>query len=256
MYEDFAKVYDEFMTVIPYTDWADYAEKLFEVHGVKPELVLDLCCGTGSLTLEMAQRGYDMIGVDGSVEMLDVAREKTLEAGKQDEILYLNQDMREFELYGTVQAILCTCDSLNYLLDEEDLLTVFHLAENYLEPGGLFLFDLNTEYKYKTLLGDNTFADCSEDAAFIWQNYYYEDEKVNEYELTLFLKNDKGTYDRSEETHLQKAFEPGKVIELLEKAHFKVEAVYDAFSLEKPHPESERMTFVAREVRPKQLPEE
>ena len=97
MYEDFAKVYDEFMTVIPYTDWADYAEKLFLRHGLKPQLVLDLCCGTGSLTLEMARRGYDMIGIDNSFEMLDEALRKTEEEGKTGQILYLQQDMREFE---------------------------------------------------------------------------------------------------------------------------------------------------------------
>ncbi len=256
MYEDFAKVYDEFMTVIPYTDWADYAEKLFLKHGLRPQLVLDLCCGTGSLTLEMARRGYDMIGIDNSFEMLDEALRKTEEEGKTGQILYLQQDMREFELYGTVQSILCTCDSLNYLLAEEDVFTVFALAENYLEPGGLFLFDLNTQYKYQTLLSDNTFADCSDDAAFIWQNYYYEEEKINEYELTLFLKNEEGTYQRSNETHLQKAYDPERIIELLEKAHFKVEAVYDAFTFDAPRKDSERLTFVAREVREKQLPEE
>lgn len=251
MYEDFARVYDEFMTTIPYTDWADYAEKLFQHHGVKPKLVLDLCCGTGSLTLEMAQRGYDMIGVDGSFEMLDEARQKTLEAGKGEDILYLLQDMREFELYGTVQSILCTCDSLNYLLDEEDLRTVFRLAENYLENDGLLMFDMNTEYKYKTLLADNTFADTTEDAAFIWQNYYYEEEKVNEYDLTLFLRGEDGSYQRKEETHLQKAYDKEAVIKMLEEAHLKVEGVYDAFTLEEAREDSERITFVARQYRPK-----
>ena len=252
MYQEFANIYDEFMQTIPYSDWADYVETLWKHHGLKPSLVLDLGCGTGSLTTELCKRGYDMIGADASFEMLTIAREKALQEGLQDKILYLLQDMREFELYGTVQSIICTCDSLNYLLEEDDLAEVFRLAENYLEPPGLFMFDMNTEYKYEKVLGDNVFAETSDDAAFIWENSYYPEEKINEYQVTFFEATDrKNHYERFEETHLQKAYSIDTVKRLLEAAHFTVEGIYDAFTLNPPTETTERVTFVARETRPK-----
>ncbi|MBQ7916190.1 MAG: class I SAM-dependent methyltransferase, partial [Firmicutes bacterium] len=134
MYQQFAEVYDEFMQDVPYSQWADYIEALWRHHGLQPHLVLDLACGTGSLTVELAKRGYDMIGADQSEDMLYQAREKAEE--EEQEILFLEQDMREFELYGTVDSIVCTCDSLNYLLEDEDVQQVFKLADNYLDPGG------------------------------------------------------------------------------------------------------------------------
>ena len=252
MYENFAHLYDEFMQTIPPEEWADYIEQLLEKHQSRPHLVLDLACGTGSLALELDRRGYDMIGVDGSEEMLQQAGEKARQAGKAEEILFLCQDMREFELYGTVDLVVCTCDSLNYLLEEEDIRQVFALVENYLDQGGLFLFDLNTEYKYKEILGEQTFADTAEDGAFIWDNYYYEDEKINEYEVTFFEETENGLYRRSQETHYQKAYQPEDIRKWLEEAHLKVEAVYDSFTLNQPDEHSERITFVAREVREKQ----
>lgn len=252
MYETFARVYDEFMQQIPAARWADYAEALWKHFCLKPELVLDLCCGTGSVTLELCRRGYDMIGIDASAQMLSRAREKTAEAGYSDKILYVQQDMREFELYGTVDSILCTCDSLNYLSSEQELLQVFMLAENYLGPGGLLLFDLNTEYTFSRILSDNTFADTTDDAAFIWQNYYYEKEKINEYQVTFFRKDpDSGLYERSQETHYEKAFDPLRVEQLLEQAHLKPEGIFETFRLEPAAENSERITFAAREYRAK-----
>jgi len=253
IYEDFASVYDEFMETYSAKEWADYAEKLWEKHGLKPNLVLDLACGTGSLCEELTNRGYDMTGVDASEEMLLIAREKAMEAGISDKILYLQQDMREFELYGTVDSILSTCDSLNYILEEEDLLQVFRLAENYLDQGGLLMFDLNTEYQFREVLGTGTFADTREDAAFIWQNYFYEDEKINEYQVTFFHQDSQSEdrYLRSEETHYEKAYSVETVKRLLEEAQFKVEGIYETFTLNAPTEESGRITFVARELRPK-----
>lgn len=249
MYESFASVYDEFMQTIPAGQWADYAERLFETFlPEKPELVLDLACGTGSLCLEMDQRGYNMIGVDASTDMLLEAQRKAQEKGRQNEILFLNQDMRSFELYGTVGAILCTCDSLNYLLEEEDLLQVFRLAENYLDPGGVFLFDMNTQYLYEKVLADNVFADTAEDAAFIWENDYDPEKRMNEYAVTFFKKEGK-LYRRSEEVHLERAYPVKTVTDLLTEAHLQVEGVFDAFSLDEPKMESERIVFVAREKR-------
>ena len=248
MYQEFAKIYDEFMQDIPEKDWADYIELLWKEHNIKPQLVLDLACGTGRITSELQSRGYDMIGADASADMLDIARERAEEKGQ--DILYLLQDMREFELYGTVGSVICTCDSLNYLLQEEEIAEVFRLAENYLDPGGLLVFDVNTAYKFETILGDNTFADVAENAAFIWQNYFYQDEKINEYQVTFFCQND-DSYERHEETHYERAYDLGKLQDLLSQNHLKVEGIYDAFTLKPPTETSERVFFVAREQRKK-----
>ena len=158
------------------------------------------------MTELLAEAGFDMIGVDNSEDMLELAMEKRLVSGH--DILYLLQDMQEFELYGTVGAIVSVCDSINYITDEEELLEVFRLANNYLDPHGIFLFDFNTEYKYREILGDNTFAEEREECSFIWENYYDPEEEINEYELTLFVREeeDPELYRRYQETHFQKAY--------------------------------------------------
>lgn len=178
-YTSFASVYDIFMDNIPYEEWAEYLSGLLAEYEVTDGIVLDLGCGTGTLTELMAARGFDMIGVDYSEEMLEIAMEKRAESGR--DILYLLQDMREFELYGTVRAVISICDSLNYITEEEELEEVFRLVNNYLDPEGVFIFDFNTVYKYREILGDQTIAESREDCSFIWDNYYYEEEQINEY---------------------------------------------------------------------------
>ncbi|MDD2981692.1 MAG: class I SAM-dependent methyltransferase, partial [Hespellia sp.] len=146
-YTSFASVYDTFMDNVPYEEWSEYLEGFLREYGIKDGLLLDLGCGTGTMTEIFAARGYDMIGVDNSGEMLQIAMEKREKSGH--DILYLLQDMREFELYGTVRAIYSVCDSLNYIAEEEDLEQVFRWVNNYLDPAGVFIFDFNTEYKYR-----------------------------------------------------------------------------------------------------------
>ena len=187
-YTSFARVYDTFMDNVPYKEWADYLGKILKEYGIDDGLVLDLGCGTGSMTEMLASSGYDMIGVDNAEEMLEIAMEKKVESGH--DILYLLQDMREFELYGTVRAVISACDSVNYITDDEDLTEVFRLVNNYLDPEGLFVFDFNTEYKYREILGEQTIAEDREECSFIWDNYYDEDERINEYELTLFVRDE------------------------------------------------------------------
>lgn len=165
--------------------------------------MLDLGCGTGSLTELMARSGYDMIGIDNSGEMLQIAMNKRNASGL--DILYLLQDMRGFELYGTVRAVISICDSMNYMMEYEELVEVFRLVNNYLDPKGVFIFDLNTEYKYREMLADNTFAEDREESSFIWNNFYDEEDKVNEYDLTLFVKEGE-LYRKFEETHYQRAY--------------------------------------------------
>lgn len=204
-YTSFAAVYDTFMDNIPYEEWKSYLKELLKEYGVQDGLVLDLGCGTGTMTELLAADGYDMIGMDNSEEMLEIAREKQIKSGH--EILYLLQDMREFELYGTVGAVFSICDSLNYITEPEELKQVFRWVNNYLDPGGIFIFDFNTEYKYREVLGDQTIAEAREDCSFIWDNYYYEEERINEYELNLFIREDAESetegdlYRRFRETH-------------------------------------------------------
>lgn len=245
MYESFARVYDTFMDNVPYEEWSVYLKELLRREGIEEGLILELGCGTGSMTELLAKAGYDMIGVDNSSEMLEIAMEKKDATGS--DILYLLQDMREFELYGTVRAVISVCDSLNYITEEEDLLEVFRLVNNYLDPEGLFIFDLNTIYKYEELLGDNTIAENREECSFIWENSYFEDEQINEYDLTLFLRREDGLYRKYEETHYQRAYDLEVVRELIEEAGMKLEAVYDAFTFDAPTNESERVYFVVRE---------
>lgn len=245
-YTSFAEVYDTFMDNVPYEEWAEYLTELLREYDIEDGLVLDLGCGTGSLTEILAAKGYDMIGADSSTEMLEIAMEKKAESGQ--DILYLLQDMREFELYGTVRAVVSVCDCVNYITDEKDLEQVFRLVNNYLDPEGIFIFDFNTEYKYKVILGEQTIAEDREDCSFIWDNYYYEDEGMNEYELTLFIKEeDSDLYRKYQEMHYQKAYTLEEVRELVEWSGLEFVTAYDAYTREAPSETSERICVVARE---------
>ena len=244
-YTSFAQVYDTFMDNIPYEEWGEYLTGLLEEYGVKNGLVLELGCGTGSMTEILAAKGYDMIGADNSGEMLEIAMEKRDESGH--DILYLLQDMREFELYGTVSAVVSVCDSVNYITEEEELEEEFRLVNNYLDPKGIFIFDFNTKYKYQKVLGDRTIAEKRDECSFIWDNYYYEDEEMNEYELTLFIQEKGNLYRKFEEVHLQRAYTLEQMIRLVKKSGLEFVTAYDAFTREQPTDTSERIYMVARE---------
>lgn len=243
-YSGFAEVYDLFMDNVPYEEWNTYLTELLKEYGVSDGLVLELGCGTGKMTRLLAKAGYDMIGVDNSEEMLQIAKETGEE---EDNILYLLQDMREFELYGTVRAVVSICDSMNYILEEEDLLEVFRLVNNYLDPGGIFIFDMNTIYKYQELLGETTICENREEGSFIWDNYFDEEEQINQYDLTLFIKEEDERYRKYEETHFQRAYQVEIISELLKKAGMEYVTAYDAFTHEPVKKDSERIYIVARE---------
>lgn len=225
-YTGFAEVYDLFMDQVPYEKWSRRITEILKEYGIPDGLVLDLGCGTGSMTELLAGAGYDMIGVDASEEMLELAYEKRAESGH--DILYLLQDMREFELYGTVRAIVSVCDSLNYITEEEELLHVFRLVRNYLDPDGVFFLDMNTIYKYSKMLGETTIAENREEGSFIWENYYDPEEQLNQYDLTLYIRDEDDRYTRFEETHIQKAYALERVLELLQQAGMKAEQIFDS----------------------------
>lgn len=244
-YGRFAGVYDVFMDNVNYREWADYIIETLAQDGIRDGLVLELGCGTGTVTEMLADAGYDMIGIDNSEEMLAEAMEKRAESGH--DILYLLQDMQDFELYGTVRAVISVCDSMNYLTDEEDLEYLFALVNNYLDPGGLFIFDMNTVYKYQEMIGDSTIAENREEGSFIWENTYDEESGINEYALTLFLPDTDGRYEKVEEVHYQRAYPLEQIKTLLQSSGLKLLAVYDAYTREAPRADSGRLTFIAKE---------
>ncbi len=258
-YTGFARVYDLFMDNVPYGEWSRYLLSLLKEYGAKDGIVLELGCGTGKMTRLLSRAGYDMIGIDNSEEMLQMAREAEYEAKEypavqaesqsREDILYLLQDMREFELYGTVKAVVSICDCVNYILEEEELLQVFRLVNNYLDPGGVFIFDLNTLYKYREVLGENVICENREEGSFIWENFYDEKEKLNQYDLTLFLREEESSplYRKYEETHFQRGYELKQVKMLLEQAGMEVLAVYDGYTREPVREDSQRVTVIARE---------
>lgn len=241
-YTSFSQVYDLFMDNVPYEEWGKYLASLFKEYEIEDGLLLDLGCGTGKLTRIMEGYGYDMIAIDNSFEMLNLAREHSDES-----ILYLMQDMREFELYGTVRGIYSACDCINYILEEDELREVFALANNYLDSGGVFVFDINSPYKYKELLAENTFAETREEGSFIWENYYDEEDGINEYDLTLYIKDNEESFLRFQEVHYQKCYELSTIKRLLEEAGMKFVAAYDAYTYEPVSEESEKILVIARE---------
>lgn len=244
-YTGFAEVYDLFMDDVPYEEWGKFILEILKEYGIADGLVLDLGCGTGKMTEYLAGAGYDMIGIDLSEEMLEEAVRRKEVSGH--DILYLCQDMREFELYGTVRAIVSVCDSINYVLEEEELLQIFRLAaRNYLDYGGLFIFDLNTEYKYREILGEQTIAENREEGSFIWENVYDEEESINEYHLTLFIREKSGYYKKYEEWHYQKAYKIERVKALVEEAGLEWIGVFDGFTREAAKEDSERVCVICR----------
>ena len=236
-YGAFAAVYDRLMEDIPYEDWCGLLVRMLDGFGIRDGLVAELGCGTGTLTELLARRGFDMIGIDSSEQMLSRAAEKKAASGLN--ILYLLQDMRGFELYGTVRAVVSLCDTMNYLADVQELQTVIRLADNYLDPGGVFIFDLKTDAYYRRV-GDSSFSDADEEASYIWENQYDPAARDNEYFLTLFLPENStaeescgpqaagGLYRRFDEYHRQHAFLPEEISAAAAAAGMRLAGIFDA----------------------------
>ena len=255
-YSSLARFYDQLNSEIDYSAWADFVETCFARYlNKKPELVLDLACGTGSMTIELASRGYDMIGIDGSGEMLSEAFSRNLSTGKS--ILFLEQDMRSFELYGTVGAVTCCLDSLNYLLGEGELSTCFSLVHNYLDPDGLFLFDMNTPYKFEHVYGSNHYVlegelppiEEGERPSSIfcgWQNEFHADTAICDFDLSLFEEIEDGTYIRSDEHQQERCYTREEIEDALKKNNLELIGVFSDWSFSPVTDTTERWYFVAR----------
>ncbi len=245
MYESFARVYDTFMDNVPYSQWAEDYVEILKNHGIEDGILLDLGCGTGSLTLRLQEKGYDMIGVDYSMDMLHIAREKS----EGRDILYLEQDMREFELYGTVRAVLCVCDSINYILEPDEVVDVFSLVDNYLDPNGLFIFDFNTDYKYREIIGERVIAEDRDDMSFIWDNYYDEESHINEYALSIFVREQEDLYRKFQEFHYQRGYTLEEMKGFLEEAGLVFLSAQDGDEGGPVRPDSGRIRVIAKEVK-------
>ncbi len=245
MYRDFAFYYDRLMSDVDYAGWADYIVEIIKRNKLRPELIADLGCGTGSFCLEMAKRGYDMIGIDLSSEMLSCARQKALEAGA--DILFLNQDMTSFELYGTVDVITCLVDSINYITYKSDLKRLFKLVRNYLNPAGLFIFDINTPYKFEAVFSSNVFCETSEEVSYIWENSFDRAKKLCRFDLTFFAKEGE-LYRRFDEVHYERCYPPEELKAMLLSAGLSVRSVYGGLTFGKPAEHSERMFFVCKKT--------
>ena len=240
-YGEFAFIYDRLTVDVEYEKRADYIDKLIHKHfGSGAELLCDLGSGTGTMCNLMNDKGYDVIGIDSSQSMLGVAMQKS----PDKKILYLNQDMCDFELYGTVDVFISMLDSVNYVTEQNDLNRMFSLVNNYLNPNGVFIFDVNSKYKFENILGDNTYTYEADDIFYTWENFY-EDELLDIY-LNFFIKNENGSYDRMTEHHMQRYYSVDTLKSIAQKNNLSVEAVYGDMSFDAPQNESERIFLVLK----------
>ena len=248
IYDLLAPFYDMFNGEIDYKSWGDFIDKIIcdNYKKGKPELILDLGCGTGSMTIELAKRGYDMTGVDYSVEMLGVAREKAANAGLDGKILWLCQDMREFELYGTVDVAICCLDGINHLCDAGDLDKVFSLVHNYLIPDGLFIFDLNGKRKFEEIYADRSYVIENGNDMCVWQNYYNPRTKLCDFYITLFCENEDGCYERYDETQRERMYTLRSIKKYLSANSLEFVGVYSDFEMNNGSDDNERLYIVAR----------
>jgi len=243
-YNDFAYIYDSLIDE-DYDKWTDYIEDIFIKYNVRPKLVLDLACGTGSITTRLAKRGYDMIGIDLSEDMLSIAAEKAMEDNL--DIRFIKQDMTSFELYGTVDAIICTLDAVNYITSPLKLQKMFDLAKYYLNPNGIFIFDISSVHKLTNILGNNSFINDSGDIFYTWENEYNTRTKICKFFLTFFIKY--GTkYERIDEVQSQRAYKVSDIYKYLDKSGFGIVDCFDGLSFNKSAEFSERLFFVAKEL--------
>ena len=239
MYKTTASVYDLFMDKKLYDEWIEYILKLWKRHRLRPKLVLDLCCGTGNITHRLAERGYEMIGVDISPDMLMRAQRKSTR-----EVLFLNQDAARFELYGTVDAIVCLCDSVNHIIGKKQLLSMFKQVYTYLNPGGLLIFDINTSHRFERDLA-YPFCGLNKDSAFIIESSCDSRKKIMQFVTTFFIK-EPGGYKRKREVHYERVYKIGELCAMLKKTGLKPLAVYNDRTFTRPDKKSGRVFFVVR----------
>ena len=246
-YDEFAAFYDRLMADVDYRAWADYLIELLQANGVSPEMtVLDCACGTGEITLLLHRAGYRMTGADVSARMLERAQQKARKAGAK--IAFVQQPLQGLSVHRPVGAITCACDGVNYLPSQEDVLAFFSGANRALREGGLLLFDVSSAYKLEHILGGQTFGEDEPECTYLWQNCFDPKTRLLEMRLAFFAPDGTGAYHRFDERHVQRAHTREELAELLVRAGFSVEGVYDAFTKEAPNLTCERIQFAARKT--------
>ena len=244
-YNNLALVYDKLMEDIDYQAWANYLDQLICKYEAPGKDVIDLGCGTGSISLRMAQKGYNVLGIDYSEEMLTQAEQKFRE--NNITIPLYHQDIRELVMDKTVDIVISTFDTLNYILDEKDIEKIFKKVFEVLKKDALFIFDINTPYKLKEILGDNIFTYNTEEISYIWENDFDDKENICQMCLTFFiLDQETGLYERFEEFHEQKSYEIDYLIDILHKTGFKVLNVHGELNMEEPKEEDHKVFIIAK----------
>lgn len=245
-YKSFASVYDLLTSNIPYGKRGEYFHEILCKHNKTEGILVDLACGTGSLSGVMTGYGYDVIGIDGSDEMLSEAMAKRAESNLP--ILYLCQDMRDIDLYGTMDVCICALDSVNHLVQPADVQTVFNRVSLFLHPQGLFIFDVNTPYKHENILADNTFIYDYDEVYCAWQNTY-KGNNLTEICLDLFFTNEDDTYYRETEIFSERAYSHMEITAFLKKAKLELVDFYEADTFKRPNEKSERIVYVAKSTK-------
>lgn len=242
IYKEFASLYDELMNDFDYEMWFNYIEDIFKKYEKDPKYILEMACGTGNLSIHLAEKGYKLTCFDLSEEMLSEAYEKL---NKYKNVKLLNGNMIDFKISRKFQAVVSICDSINYITDRDDLKTTFLNVYNHLEDGGIFIFDINSFYKLSEVIGNNTFVEDRDEVFYTWQNYYNDEENTCEFYLSFFINEDEDRYIRFDEEHKERAYTTDEVIELLNLAGFKSVDYFEAFTTESVNPLTERINFVA-----------
>lgn len=241
-YRDFAYIYDKLMHEdVDYPAWCDYIENLFDRHGSAPDTICELACGTGSMTVLLQQRGYDITGVDISEDMLAVASNKL----KKPKLIH--SDMAKLNPLKRFDAFLCMIDGLNYVIAPAQLQKTFNMVRNSLNGEGIFIFDISTRYKLENVLGNNTFIHSGYDVFYSWQNRYIERYNLCDMYLNFFVRDKAEYYRRFEERHLQRGWSEKQLRTMLCRAGFSDITVYDELSFCEPKADSDRIVFVCKE---------
>lgn len=244
-YEALASFYDKLNPDVDYVLWSKFIQETVKKFGeIDTKLVLDLACGTGSMSVELAKAGYEVIGVDLSPEMLMEAQNKAYE--EEVNVLFLNQNMCELDLYGTVDMAVCCLDSLNYLIEEKDFEKTLSLVNNFMNDKGLFIFDVNTPYKFKNIYGNNAYILEDEGVTCAWQNTFDEETGICDFDLSFFVEQKNGLYERVDESQKEKMYTDKQIRDVLEKCSFEVLGVYSDYNFKEYKDDDERWYYVCR----------
>lgn len=252
MYQGFADVYDRLMSDVNYEAWADFYLQMMKAFGIREGKLCECACGTGNLTIPFHRRGFHVTGVDISQEMLWIAAQKARAAGVA--IPFVRQDMRELRLHRPMDAVLATCDGVNYLETGEDLKRFFQSANGALRPGGGLFFDVSTPWKMEHLLGNRTLCEDMDDVAYMWHNHYDKKQRTVDMHLTIFVRQEGEIYKRIEEEQRQRGHNADELVDLLHQTGFDRVMVFGNAKMEQPGPEEQRWHIAAikRQIAPEQ----